>query len=119
MSSDTEIFIDKIHCDIFYSSNDITALRWLTELKQLIIPYQDFMVLNYYETDSPVARKVHVYSDCILLNSKKVTFTEANKMLFEFATQFTNTTQELVEQEQRIIKSIKKRIKKNYSTTVS
>jgi hypothetical protein len=87
--------IDKVHCDIFFSQKDITALRWISELQKKTQPYQDYIIINFYEIQSEEARKMNIYSESVLINNQKVEFYEINKALFELANEYVNLKKEI------------------------
>ena len=82
--------VEKIHCDIFFSTRDITALRWVSEINRILAPYQDYVVINVHEVDSDHAREMQIFSDTVIINDQKLEFFEVNMKLFELATQFVN-----------------------------
>lgn len=77
------LFIKKKHCDIFFSSKDVTALRWISELHHLLLNHTQNLTFNDYELQSDYARKKEIYSECIIINDRKVEFYLINKILFE------------------------------------
>ena len=85
---------EKIHCDIFFSNRDVTALRWVSEINRLLAPYQDYVVINVHEVNSDHARKMQIFADSVVINNQRIEFYEVNKTLFELATEFVNELQE-------------------------
>lgn len=82
--------LEKIHCDIFFSNRDITALRWVSEINRILAPYQDYVVINVHEVRSEHAREMQIFTDTVLINNQKLEFFEVNRKLFELATEFVN-----------------------------
>ena len=88
---------EKIQCDVFFSNRDITALRWVSEINRLLLPYQDYVVINIHQVNSDQARKLQIFTDSVVINNEKIEFYEVNKTLFELATRFINELQEFNE----------------------
>ncbi len=63
----------KYRCEIFYKGNDVTTLRWLTEIKLFLKPYADLIDLTFQSS----------YSNYILLNDKKIEFHDLDKTINE------------------------------------
>ena len=63
----------KYRCEIFYKSNDITTLRWLTEIKLFLNPYSDLIDITFHSS----------YSNYILLDNKKIEFHDLDKTVNE------------------------------------
>ena len=91
---------EKIHCDVFFSHKDVTALRWISEINRILAPYQEYVVINVHEVESDQAREMQISTDAVVINKEKLEFYEINKTLFELATSFIN---DLTESEENLI----------------
>ena len=97
MSDNNELYSflsEKIHCDIFFSKKDVTALRWISEINQILKPYQDYIIINVHQVSSDRAREMQIFTDTVIINQQKLEFCEVNRKLFELASEFVNETQE-------------------------
>ena len=70
----------KIYCDVYYTNIDLTSLRWLTEVKNVIIPFINIFELKFHKHTT----------NSIKLNGKKIEFHNLRRIIFEFASQFIN-----------------------------
>ena len=70
----------KIRCDIYYSNIDLTSLRWLTEVKNVIIPFKNIFDVKFHKHTA----------NSIKLNGHKIEFHNLRRMIFEFASQVIN-----------------------------
>lgn len=61
---DLKLKQQKITCEVFYKNNDITSLRWITEIKLFLRAYDNFVTISYHASNK----------NCILLESKKIDF---------------------------------------------
>ena len=74
---------EKIRCDIYYTNIDLTSLRWLTEVKNVIIPFKNIFDVKFHKHTT----------NSIKLNGHKIEFHNLRRMIFEFASQVINEEQ--------------------------
>ena len=67
--------------DIYYSSNNIDSLRWLSEVKNEIKRYQTSIKCNYHDICSNYSRNNGIKSDFITLNGKRIIFQQLRSIL--------------------------------------
>jgi hypothetical protein len=80
---------NKINVDVFFDTGDITSLRWLNELHEKIKPYQNIVTVNVHECrNSLESKQLHIYTDTILINEKKINSCQLEKILIEMAKKF-------------------------------
>lgn len=78
----------KINIDIFFASEDITALRWLNDLFQRVKPYQELININLYQLGSKESRKLNITTDTVIVNEQRVSVCKLEKILLEMASSF-------------------------------
>ena len=82
---------NKISIDVFFDTEDITSLRWLNELHEKVKPYQNIVNISVHECrNSLESKQLHINTDTILINEKKINCGHLEKMLLEMAKKFVN-----------------------------
>lgn len=68
-------FINRtIDCEIYYSNLDLTSLRWLSEVKNIINHHEKLINVKYHPSKS----------NNIILNQKSIEFHDLKRTIFEF-----------------------------------
>jgi hypothetical protein len=80
---------NRINIDVFFDTEDVTSLRWLNELHEKIKPYQNIVNINVHDCRNSIeSKQLHIYTDTILINEKKVNCAQLEKTLIEMAKKF-------------------------------
>ncbi|MHA2103775.1 MAG: hypothetical protein ACW981_10120 [Candidatus Hodarchaeales archaeon] len=80
---------NKISVDVFFDTEDITSLRWLNELHEKIRPYQNIVTVNVHDCrNSLESKQLHINTDTILINEKKINCCHLEQILIEMAKKF-------------------------------
>ena len=64
---------EKIRCDIYYTNIDLTSLRWLTEVKNVIIPFKNIFDVKFHKHTT----------NSIIFDNQSINLHDLKELLFE------------------------------------
>lgn len=70
-----------LNVDIFYSNQDITSLRWLSEIEYEMTKQRTSLIFRIHELSSDYAKSMNIFSELIIFNNNKINLDQLKKII--------------------------------------
>ena len=70
-----------LNVDIFYSNQDITSLRWISEIEYEMTKQRTSLIFRIHELSSEYAKSMKIFSELIIFNNNKINLDQLKKII--------------------------------------
>lgn len=81
---------DSFNVDIFYSTKDVTSLRWLSEIKYEITKYKTSLVFRIFELSSDYAKSKNIAKETISFENIALSMNQLKNIINQHKLEYEN-----------------------------